>query len=140
MDRENSLTKQKMHINTGGGFVILLISVLALTVFAVLSIRASYNELRMAERMRNSVEAYYEADQRAGERCAEIFRAWEMTQPGDRVEQEHSFELEVDYNRILKVRIHSDKENCAITEWKLESSEYGSYEGESIEIWNGSIE
>ena len=39
----------RYHMNIGGASIILLIAVFGLTVFAVLSIRASYKERQMAQ-------------------------------------------------------------------------------------------
>ncbi|MBP5158965.1 MAG: hypothetical protein ILP10_01550 [Lachnospiraceae bacterium] len=48
-------------INIGAPSIILLLVVFALTVFALLSIRASYNELKLARTSRESVDKYYKA-------------------------------------------------------------------------------
>ena len=62
----------RYHMNIGGASIILLIAVFGLTVFAVLSIRASYKERQMAQKNREAVEAYYEADARAEEIFAQV--------------------------------------------------------------------
>lgn len=54
-------------MNIGGASIILLLIVFALTIFAVLSVRASYHELKLAEETRRSVEAYYTVDSLAEE-------------------------------------------------------------------------
>lgn len=61
------MNEKGVHMNTGGISLVMLLIVFALTVFAVLSMRASYQELQMAEKNKNFVEGYYEADTRMEE-------------------------------------------------------------------------
>lgn len=49
-------------INVGTSSVVLILLVFALSVFALLSIRASNSELQLAKRTGESVQEYYEAD------------------------------------------------------------------------------
>lgn len=150
----------KYHTNIGGASIILLIAVFAMTVFAVLSIRASYNELKMAEKNRDSVEAYYEADAAAEEINAVLCRTWQAMEKEDRQEaaavladagslkEEAVFRAEgdildyfvkVDYNRTIQVTICFSAEEYRIAGWRLVTEEYGSYDGEENEIWDGVI-
>lgn len=61
--------KQKIpfKLNIGGPSIILLLTVLGLSVFAILSIRAAYSGLKLARTSRDSVEAYYKVDSIAEE-------------------------------------------------------------------------
>lgn len=52
-------------INVGTSSVVLILLVFALSVFALLSIRASNSELQLAKRTGESVQEYYEADRTA---------------------------------------------------------------------------
>ncbi|MCI8409319.1 MAG: hypothetical protein HFJ09_08640 [Lachnospiraceae bacterium] len=52
-------------INVGTSSVVLILLVFALSVFALLSIRASNSELQLAKRTGESVQEYYEADKTA---------------------------------------------------------------------------
>ncbi len=54
-------------LNIGGPSIILLLTVLGLSVFAVLSIRASYNGLKMSRTTAEAVGMYYEAEALAEE-------------------------------------------------------------------------
>lgn len=60
------------RINIGAPSIILILVVSALTVFALLSIRASYNELTLAEASRDSAVNYYRSDSYGVEMRAEI--------------------------------------------------------------------
>lgn len=52
-------------VNIGAPSIILLLVVFALTIFALLSIRASYNELGLAKTSLEAAQRYYEAEGRA---------------------------------------------------------------------------
>ena len=49
-------------LNVGGPSIILLLCVLGLSMFAVLTIRAAYNGLKLARTSRDAVTEYYDAD------------------------------------------------------------------------------
>ncbi|MBQ9120145.1 MAG: hypothetical protein IJY09_08870 [Lachnospiraceae bacterium] len=66
----------KYHLNIGAASMLLLMLVLAMTVFAVLSVRASYRELEMAKKNTESVEAYYAADTAAECMYAKVLHIW----------------------------------------------------------------
>lgn len=57
--------KKTLKLNVGIPSIILILLVLALSVFAVLSIRAAYNELKLAKKTKESVTAFYKADSEA---------------------------------------------------------------------------
>lgn len=59
--------KQKISfkLNIGGPSIILLLTVLGLTVFAILSIRAAYSGLKLARTSRESIANYYLCDAEA---------------------------------------------------------------------------
>lgn len=59
-DNDNSF-----KLNIGGPSIILLLTVLGLSVFAILAIRASYNGLKLARGSAESVATYYAADSEA---------------------------------------------------------------------------
>lgn len=61
-DVKQSKETGSFRINIGAPSIILLLMVFALTVFALLSIRASYNELKLTRSSRESVVSYYQAD------------------------------------------------------------------------------
>lgn len=158
------MKNEKYHLNVGSASVLLLVVVFALTVFAVLSIRASYNELQMAEKNRDAVQIYYEADAKAEAIFGQISRSYrEIVTAKGNVENSDisaivsSLELDadtvigeydesilyytttVDYNRKIEAAVGFDGAEAKILKWKLASQDYGSYEGEFVEIWDGQI-
>lgn len=145
--------KSRYHMNIGGPSILLLITVFALTVFAVLSIRASYNERQMAERARDAVERYYVADAKMEEAYALVAQAWEaqagrtgqeallgITLPEGIVAQADGdgivLSADVDNNRTLRVVLQLSKDHCLVREWRLLSGSYGNY-GENTDLWDG---
>lgn len=142
----------RYHMNIGGASILLLVTVFALTVFAVLSIRASYNERQMAQKARDAVEHYYAADAKAEEAYALVKKAWEakpkstpemvlagITLPDGIAAkaQEDGIVLlaGVDNNRTLRVVLHLG-DTCQIKEWRLLGDSYGDY-GEAADLWDG---
>jgi hypothetical protein len=53
-------------MNISGSLVILLFAVIAVTIFAVLSVRAAWHEYKLAQKADESIKAYYTADTKAG--------------------------------------------------------------------------
>ncbi|MDE7211252.1 MAG: hypothetical protein K2O03_07385 [Lachnospiraceae bacterium] len=148
------MNQSRYHMNIGGASILLLITVFALTVFAVLSIRASYSERQMAERGRDAVERYYEADTKAEEVYAKLLDAFLAAGAGrtaasvleaaqlpaevmaDAKENQIIYSIGVDYNRTLRIVLELSGEKCQVREWRLISTASGSYE-EEMEIWDG---
>ena len=64
-------------LNIGGPSIILLLTVLGLSLFAVLSVRAAYNGLKLAETSKQALEAYYKAEGEAQRAEFEIREALE---------------------------------------------------------------
>lgn len=69
-DNDNSF-----KLNIGGPSIILLLTVLGLSVFAILAIRASYNGLKLARTSASSAATYYAADSKADEVLYSIRKA-----------------------------------------------------------------
>lgn len=148
------MNDSRSHMNIGAASVILLITVFALTVFAVLSIRASYNERGMAQRGRDAVERYYEADVRAEEIYGRLLAARREAGDGAAAQEILSLaeipadiltqaeenlivcEIAVDHNRTLRLVFELSKTGLSVKEWWLVSGTSGTY-GEEIDIWDG---
>lgn len=60
-------------MNIGGASIILILVVISMCIFAILSVRASYNDLKLARNSREYVEEYYKADAQA-ERFVAVIR------------------------------------------------------------------
>lgn len=69
---ENQERDNSFKLNIGGPSIILLLTVLGLSVFAILAVRASYNGLKLSRATENSIATYYAGDARADEIFFEI--------------------------------------------------------------------
>jgi hypothetical protein len=159
--------KGNYRFNIGGASIILLLVVLALTLFAVLSIRASYHELQLTKKTTEVVEEYYLADAKAedilmqvneklelyhgnnipidlGELYSEIKKIEGVTEAG---EQDNIVNYQVEMNDVafLKVKLNLNimPETDPVFEvksWKMVNIEQGDYGSNDIDIWDGNIE
>lgn len=150
--------KNSYHINIGGASILLVLAIFSLTVFAVLSLRASYHELKMSEKTRDSVQAFYEADAKAEEYYMlitqtlmneEILNSDQLLQ---KLSDIHGLEIDnttnimtyvvpTDFNMALQVQLklpESLKGLAKIQSWKMITKEQGDYENSSTEeVWDG---
>lgn len=159
--------KASHRLNIGGASIILILLVFALTVFAVLSIRTSYHELKLAEKTRDSVEAYYNADSKAEETLmllddklavfyangtevdlkelySELLKVEGVTEITEQ-DKLVNYEVNINDSSILKVKLKLDltmnnNPAFAVESWKMVTAEQGSYDTDEIDIWDGTIE
>lgn len=66
------MNKKRDRISVGGASIILIMLVLALSSFALLAIRSSMNEKRLASKTAKSIQEYYQMDAEAEEIYAKI--------------------------------------------------------------------
>lgn len=148
-------------MNIGGASILLVLAIFALTVFAILSLRASYHELKMSEKTRDSVQAYYEADAKAEEYYMQVTQALasqEILTSEQLVEKLSdinslnvdnttnimTYEVPTDYNMVLQVQLklpESLQGIAKIQSWRMITSEQGDYGASSTEeIWDGILD
>ncbi|MBO7401861.1 MAG: hypothetical protein J6U10_02600 [Lachnospiraceae bacterium] len=149
------------HMNVGGASMILLLVVFALTIFAALSVRASYHEMKLSEKTRNAVQEYYLMDKKATEKMVAIEEALFKHELRDFTPDEFEFEgVEVlpggsglpykTLNYSIKSETSEKTLNVSlvalrgsiirIASWALSEDEHGNYDsGNGGEIWNGEI-
>jgi hypothetical protein len=153
--------KSSYHMNIGGASILLVLAIFALTVFAILSLRASYHELKMSEKTRDSVQAYYEADAKAEEYYMQITQtlASEESLTTDQLIEKLSdinglqiddttnimtYVVPTDYNMVLRVQLELPKSFqglAKIQSWRMITSEQGDYDASSTEeIWDGILD
>ncbi len=139
--------KNEFHMNIGGASIILLLIVFALTIFAALSVRASYHELKLAEETRRSVETYYEADAKALELKNAICIAFKNhVNDGGALETFSykdircvdgviRFKVEAGENNTLNVKLLLSRDGSVnVNEWRLGEYTHGTYEDSGINI------
>lgn len=153
--------KKDLKMNIGGGSVILILLIFALSTFAVLSIKASSNELGLAKKTATAIQGYYKADTRATEILAQIagmihtfsleelesqlLEMDEITEVYfvDDKSMQIGYEIEINENAILQVSIiASENHSYKITKWKTIQSDNNEYEfGFEMEnLWDGNTE
>ncbi len=150
---------KEYHMNIGGASIILLLVVFALTVFAVLSVRASYHEMKLADKTREYIEAYYSADAKAEEIYRSICLGWADCNPsGDfmltaneviNTSEYHElmritngtlcYTVPVDENRNINVQLTPDDDGLKITSWRLSEYESELYFEDDELIWDGGL-
>ena len=156
---------KKYNVNIGGATVLLVLVVFALTVFAVLSLRASYQELSMARLSNQSIQRFYKVDSIAEEIYAKVCEIINKigTEEGtgdalldqlskedniggvrlDKNSQLLTYEVQADYNEILEVKLQLPKENqskVSVYSWKLIWTGNDEYESETADIWDGLLD
>ncbi len=153
--------KNSYHINIGGASILLVLAVFALTVFAILSLRASYHEVKMSEKTRNAIEDYYVADSKAEEILMQISEivAKQDTSNFLMLSQELSvidklkidesthiltYTVPVTYNIDLEIKLKlptSTEDGVTVHSWRMISTEQGDYNDSSMEdVWDGILE
>lgn len=134
-------------MNIGGASIILLLIVFALTIFAALSVRASYHELKLAEETRRSVETYYKADA-----MAEVIKDGICSSFKDHVEnggalETFTYESYKCVDGVMKYSVTAGESNTlnvklllsrdgsvTVSEWRLGEYTHGQYEEKGINI------
>jgi hypothetical protein len=157
--------KGDYRVNIGGASIVLLLMVLSLTIYAVLSIRVSYHERKLAEKTTEVVEEYYLADAQAEEILMQVYEVLEANQNTSTMDHEKlyaelrklngitevnkleeyvSFQVKINKNANIKVELDlnlTDEDmGPNVHYWKMVNTEDGDYESKEIEIWDGIIE
>ncbi len=154
--------KNSYHINIGGASILLVIAVFALTVFAILSLRASYHEVKMSEKTRNAIQEYYTADSRAEEilmQISEVVAKQDSSLDIAKLSQDLSiidklkidksthiltYNVPVNYNKDLEISLKLPTkmdEGVTVHSWKMVLTELGDYNDSSMEdIWDGILD
>lgn len=156
--------KDGFHMNIGGASILLVLVIFSLTVFAVLSLRASYHEMKLAQKNKEAVEAYYAADSKAEEYLQQIDDAVKkqmaehgtidtsllcksVSQSGELKLEENSnnltFNVRIGYNMNLEVTIQSPNDQDTginVTSWRIVSTAQGNYDSNVEEIWDGILD
>lgn len=157
------MKKHSYHLNIGGASILLLLVVFAMTIFAVLSMRASYYELKMSEKTRDSVENYYSADAKTEEALMYVSKVMsEANKQSEALPFEYFISeikdntalqfdelagvltciVPVDYNKSIETKLNIPNDfskNYDILSYKLIVSPQ-EYESGADEIWDGIID
>lgn len=142
------MNKKRDRISVGGASIILIMLVLALSSFALLAIRSSMNEKRLALKTANSIQEYYDMDAEATEIYAKINTI--ATLSSDKIPnfapllKEYPDTMKIEYgegnsylikysvkkgDRTLHVEVNGEGMDSSIQRWSTKTaSEDGLYE------------
>ena len=153
--------KNSYHMNIGGASILLILVIFSLTIFAILSLRASYHEVKMSEKTKTSIEAYYKADAKAEEILMQVSEAIAIQEEFldltilakdlsveslqiDESTHILTYLVQIDYNRNLEVKLQlpeKSQNQITVHSWRMISTEQGDYEDTSMEdIWDGILD
>ncbi len=159
-------SKGSIRLNIGGASILVILLVLSLTIFALLSIRTSYHELKLSEKTVGNVEEYYLADSKAEEILMQLGELlyqlnwedtpeqWESLLSGaaklegvtglSRKEGLITYEVIMNGTSVLRIEaapeIKDSVPRLSVISWKMVTEEQGDYDLDSLEIWDGIIE
>lgn len=155
--------KQEYKMNVGGSSIILIIVVFALSIFAVLSIKASNSDLVLAKKTRATMDQYYAADGKAEERLSEISQVLydndtvasletSLKEVSEELIHKSSsntqgtigYSIPINDYASLQVELTYDLENpdaiVDITTWKVNQEDIGEYDFSDFQFWDGTLE
>ena len=118
----------------GGSSLLVILALLALTVFALLSLSTVQAEKRMADAAARSVADYYAADLEA-ERIFARLRAGE-TVDGVAVQgNNYSYGCAISEHQILKVQLEKKEDTWYVCRWQVIASPEPI--SETLPVWDG---
>lgn len=137
------MINKRDRVSVGGASIILIMLVLALSGFALLAIRSSINERRLATKTSKSIKEYYEMDAEATELYSEIYEAVKSDSLSS-LSEKYPEKLQIEYfednsflakysvtrgERSIHVEVSGDKEDASIVRWSTKTAaEEGLYE------------
>lgn len=121
----------------GGSSLLVIFGILAMTVFALLSLTSALARQRLAEHSLEAVSAYYEADNRA-EAVFAALRAGELPPEVAQAGNVYSFSCEISENQQLMVELKEQMGTWSVVRWQAVP---GSTETdtEALPVWDGSF-
>ncbi|MBR4410702.1 MAG: hypothetical protein IKT31_05220 [Firmicutes bacterium] len=122
---------------TGGSSLLVIFAVLALTVFAILSISTVTADQKLADKSAASVEAYYEADCQAEMILAEI-RSGKLPEGVKRDGNLYSYKCPVTDSLNLEVEVLVGEEEYEVLRWQMVSAADWQND-DSLPVWDGEV-
>ncbi len=124
---------------TGGSSLLVIFAVLALTVFAILSISTVTADQKLADKSAASVEAYYEADCQAEMILAEI-RSGKLPEGVKRDGNLYSYKCPVTdaLNLEVEVLVEEEEYEYEVLRWQMVSAADWQND-DSLPVWDGEV-
>ena len=118
----------------GGSSLLVILALLALTVFALLSLSTVQAEKRMADAAARSVADYYAADLEA-ERIFARLRAGETVDTVAVQGNNYSYGCAISEHQILKVQLEKKEDTWYVCRWQVIASPEPI--SETLPVWDG---
>ena len=118
----------------GGSSLLVIFALLALTVFALLSLSTVQAEKRMADAAARSVTDYYAADLEA-ERIFARLRAGETVDSVAVQGNNYSYACAISEHQILKVQLEKKEDTWYVCRWQVIASPEPI--SETLPVWDG---
>ena len=122
---------------TGGSSLLVIFAVLALTVFAILSISTVTADQKLADKSAVSVAAYYEADCKAEMILAEI-RSGKLPEGVKKDGDLYSYKCPVTETLNLEVEVLVEDEEYEVLRWQMVSAADWQND-DSLPVWDGEV-
>ena len=122
---------------TGGSSLLVIFAVLALTVFAILSVSTVTADQKLADKSAASVGAYYEADCQAEIILAEI-RSGKLPEGVKKDGNLYSYKCLVTDSLNLEVEVLVEEEEYEVLRWQMVSAADWQND-ESLPVWDGEV-
>lgn len=129
--------KRNTAILTGMGLsaLVVIFAVVALGIFAGLSVSTAAAQQRLGEKTRSATVQYYEADSQAQEMLARL-RGGEMPQGVKRQGDIYSYECPIGEDRCLAVAVELREEGYRVLRWQVCATEPW-HSREQLPVWKG---
>lgn len=121
----------------GGSSLLVIFGVLAMTVFALLSLTSALARQRLAEHSLEAVSEYYEADNRAEEIFAAL-RAGELPPEVTQRDNVYTFSCGISENQQLVVELKEETGGWTVLRWQAVPGSLEE-EAEALPVWDGSF-
>ena len=118
----------------GGSSLLVIVSVLCLTVFALLSLSSVQAERRMADAAVQSVTDYYAADLQA-ERIVARLRSGESVNGVRQTDGTYEFEIPISDRQTLQVAVSHEDAQWQVLRWQAVTAE--AEIDDSLDVWQG---
>ncbi len=130
--------KEKRQISLAGiglSALLVVLAVLALTLFSLLSLSTARAQQRLGEKERAPVLAYYEAEAQAHEILAKL-RAGEVPQGVAQGDGFYRYTCPMGENQLLAVEVEIGEDGYRIVRWQVCAR--GNWEADdSLPVWQG---
>lgn len=162
------MNRRKSGSQSGGTFLLVIVTITMIAIFGALSMATSYADLRLTEKLRTTTQNYYKADSEAQKMISYIDSAIIFSQgaqsdseylsgvtnsisniAGASVLQEEGalhifFEIDISENQTLCAQVYTDfdikdAQRYIVEEYIIKNTNDQDYGDNPIDVWDGTI-